>query len=153
MPDDKKSLGAMVTEIFDLYRLIAAARSRRPSGSDDLSETEFITLDLLAKAESLTIGEVQKRIGVVPAQMSRIVRSLEEQGGRGYVECKINPSDRRRVDVSLTEIGRAAHRKFVDARLGSMHDILTVLSPDDRENFMRIMRSLKDAFEQKLDSG
>ena len=96
---------------------------------------------------------MQQRIGVVPAQMSRIVRSLEEQGGRGYVECKINPSDRRRVDVSLTEIGRAARRKFVDARLGSMHDILTVLSPDDRENFMRIMWSLKDAFEQKLESG
>ncbi len=149
MPDDKKSLSAMATEIFDLYRLIAAARSRRPTGPDDLSETEFITLDLLAKAESLTIGEVQKCIGVVPAQMSRIVRSLEEHGGRGFVGCKINPSDRRRVDVSLTESGREAHEKFVNARLGSMHDILTVLSPDDREHFMRIMRILKDAFQQK----
>lgn len=149
MPDEKKSLSAMVAEIFDLYRLIAAARSRQPTGPDDLSETEFITLDLLAKAESLTIGEVQKSIGVVPAQMSRIVRSLEEHGGRGYVECKINPKDRRRVDVSLTGSGREAHEKFVNARLGSMHDILTVLSHDDRENFMRIMRILKDAFEQK----
>ena len=83
MPDDKKSLGPMVSEIFDLYRLIAAARSRRPSGPDDLSETEFITLDLLAKAESMTIGEVQKLIGVVPAQMSRIVRSWEAQGATG----------------------------------------------------------------------
>ena len=90
MPETQKTLDLMAAEIFELYRLIALARSRQPSGPDDLAETEFLTLDLLVREEPLTIGSVQKQIGVVPAQMSRIVRALEEQGGKGYVRCQIN---------------------------------------------------------------
>ena len=109
MPESQQTMDMMAEEVFELTKLVYAARSRRPSGPDDLSETEFLTLDLLFKEQPLTIGEVQKRIAVVPAQMSRVVRALEEQGGRGYVECKINPQDRRCVDVYLTPAGTKAH--------------------------------------------
>lgn len=150
MPDTQETLDKMAAEIFELYLLIAIARSRRPAGPDDLSETEFLTLDTLAKEQPLTIGDVQKRVGVVPAQMSRVVRALEEQSGRGYVECKINPKDRRRIDVSLTSAGEAVHEKYRQVRLTSMHDVLSALEPDDRLHFMRIMRQLRKAFEQRL---
>lgn len=153
LPDTKKTLDKMASEIFELYQLIAAARSRRPSGPDDLSETEFLTLDLLSKEQPITIGEVQKRIGVVPAQMSRIIRVLEEQGGRGYVECQINATDRRRINVSLTADGRDAHDKYRNTRLSSMYQILSVLPPDDRMHFMRILGQIRDAFASQLASG
>ena len=150
MPESKKTMDAMATEIYELYRLIALARSRRPAGSDDLSETEFVTLDLLSREGPMTIGEVQKRVGVVPAQMSRIVRALEVQGGKGYVECNINPQDRRRVDVSLTDAGREAYEKYRAARLNTMYETLSALAPKDRLDFMRMMRQLHKAFEEKL---
>lgn len=150
MPDSKETLNKMAAEIFDLYLLIAMARSRRPSGTDDLSESEFVTLNILSKEEPLTIGEIQKQVGVLPAQMSRIIRAMEEQGGRGFVECKINASDRRRVDVYLTEVGRKAHRVYQETRLGSMHEILKVLEPGDRLEFMRMLRVIHDGFKVKL---
>lgn len=148
--ESQNALSTMALEIFELYLLIAMARSRRPTGPDDLSETEFLTLDLLSKGQPLTIGDVQKRIGVVPAQMSRIVRALEEQGGRGYVECRINPQDRRRVDISLTPVGTTAHEKYRATRLGSMHEILDILAPPDREHFMRILRQIRNAFAERV---
>ena len=98
----------------------------------------------------MTIGDAQKRIGVVPAQMSRIVRSLEEQGGRGYVECSINPQDRRRVDISLTDAGRQAHEKFRTVRLASMYATLQALAPEDRLEFMRMLRQIRAAFAEQL---
>ncbi len=150
MPDSKQTLDRMANEIFELYQLIAAYRSRQPSGPDDLSETEFLTLDVLSKEEPMTIGKVQKRVGVVAAQMSRIVRALEEQGGRGYVECKINADDRRRVDVCLTSAGREAYSKYRTARLSSMYKILSILPPSDRVNFMRILGQIRTAFEQRI---
>ncbi len=150
MPETQETLDKMADEIFELYLLVAIARSRRPTGPDDLSETEFLTLDTLAKEEPLTIGEVQKRVGVVPAQMSRVVRALEQQGGRGYVECKINPKDRRRIDVRLTPAGKAAHEKYRHVRLNSMYESLSALEPDDRLHFMRMMRQLREAFEHRL---
>ncbi|MFQ5494010.1 MAG: MarR family winged helix-turn-helix transcriptional regulator [Phycisphaerae bacterium] len=150
MPHTRQTLEKMAGEIFELYRLIAIARSRRPSGHDDLSETEFLALDILYHEQPLTIGDIQKHIGVLPAQMSRIVRALEEQGGRGYVACGINPHDRRRVDVSLTPAGKKAYENYRVVRLGSMHEILSVLSPDDRLHFMRILRQIQVAFAARI---
>ena len=150
MPATGETLDSMAAEIFDLYRLVAIARSRRPSGPDDLSETEFLALDLLVKEGALTIGEIQKRIGVLPAQMSRIIRALEEQGGRGYVECSINPKDRRRIDVSLTPKGRTAHATYHSLRLRTMYDTLSVLDVEDRAHFMHIMRQIRAAFGQHV---
>ncbi|MGB2985995.1 MAG: MarR family transcriptional regulator [Phycisphaerae bacterium] len=150
MPDTQATLDKMAAEIFELYQLVALARMRRPSEADDLSEAEFLALDLLSKERTMTIGEVQKRVGVLPAQMSRIVRALEKEGGRGYVECSINPDDRRRIDVSLTPAGRAAYEKYRSIRLGSMYESLTVLDPDDRVHFMQMLRQIRTAFEQRL---
>ena len=145
-------MDAMVTEVFELYRLAAVARSRNPSGPDDLSETEFLTLDTLSKEQPLTIGEVQKQVGVVPAQMSRIVRALEEQGGKGYLACRINVQDRRRIDLSLTETGREAYNKYRNARLSSMYESLNAIPPEDRFQFMRIVRQIHSAFKKRLNT-
>jgi len=147
MPESRKLLDAMAEEIFVLFKVVATARSRRPSSSSDLSETEFLALDALDRDGPMTIGEVQKRIGVVPAQMSRIVRSLEAEGGRGYVECKINHQDRRRIDVSLTEAGAKALAAFRKARLSSFYTVLEALKPEDRSEFMRMLRCIRGAFE------
>lgn len=136
----------MAEEVFELSQIIASARSRRQEGGLDLSETEFLALDVLAKEEPLTIGEVQKRVGVVPAQMSRVVRSLERQGGRGYVDCRINPKDRRCVDLWLTDEGHAAHTAYRSTRLASLLQILTVLKPEDRPEFMRMLGVIRTAF-------
>ena len=149
MPESQQTMDAMAAEIFELYQVIAAFRSRQPN-PEDLSETEFIALDALAKTQPLTIGDIQKKVGVVPAQMSRIIRALEEQGGRGYVECKINPQDRRRIDVYLTEAGQKAHGAYRSVRLKSMYQILEILPPEDRLNFMRILNLIRTTFEKKL---
>ncbi len=151
MPDSQQTLDQMADEIFELYRLIALARSRQPAGGNELSEAEFLTLDFLVKGEPLTIGEIQKAIGVLPAQMSRIIRALEEEGGHGFLECRINPSDRRRVDVSLTQSGKDAYQRFRSVRLGSMQHILTTLAPNDRLDFMRMMRQLRTAYAEIID--
>ena len=150
MPDMPETMNAMADEIFELYQLVAIARAQNPAGSDDLSETEYLTLDTLLKGQQLSIGDVQKQIGVVPAQMSRVVRSLETNGGKGYVSCSINPKDRRRVDLSITDSGRQAHEKYRNTRLASMQHVLTIIPPEDRLDFMRILGIIRKAFEKRL---
>lgn len=150
MPHSKETLDKMAEEIFELYHLVAIARSRQPADPDDLSETEFLTLEALSKAESLTIGEIQKRLGVLPAQMSRIIRALEERGEHGYVECSINRADRRRIDVTLTAAGKSAHQKYRTSRLGSMLESLSALDVADRTHFMRMLHQIRTVFEQRI---
>ena len=84
--------------------------------------------------------------------MSRIVRALEKRDAGNYINCSINPSDRRRVDVSLTDAGRDAYEKYRISRLGSMQDILVILPTDDRVHFMRIVRRIRESIAEYLGS-
>ncbi len=146
-------MDTMAEEVFALSKLVSTARSRQAPGPDDLPESEFIALDILSKEQPLTIGEIQRRIGVVPAQMSRIVRALEHHEGGAYIECRINVTDRRRVDVTLTEAGKKAHEAYRESRLNSMHHILSGLEPNDRIQFIRILRIISKNIQALLDAG
>ncbi len=145
-PEKRKQLEAMAEEIFALRQLssLARARAERGNDADSLTETEFLTLDLLAKNEQMTVGEIQKSIGVLPAQMSRIIRALEDKGGAAYIQCQINPEDRRKIDVTLTNEGRKAFTGYRSARLGATVKILSALSQPERDDFIRIMRRIRE---------
>jgi DNA-binding MarR family transcriptional regulator len=145
------SLETLADEIFELtilsWRARAMARSRP---SPDLSENEFITLDLLKRSEPRTVGELQRSIGVLPAQMSRIMRSLESKYGSPLIDCKINTSDKRRIDVRLTDSGCSAYDAFRAARLAVSVAVLEHLHEPDRLEFMRILRVIRKQLAKQL---
>ena len=107
-------LDRMAEEIFDLIKVASVARARSRTGSpEELTEAEFLALDALMQRGPLSVGDIQKRIGVLPAQMSRIIRSLESKGGDAFVTCGINPKDRRKIDVTIAPEGvNAANHAF-----------------------------------------
>lgn len=147
LPADRaqESLDALAEEIFELSTLSSAVRSRSKAAAaaDQLTESEFLALDTLAKESPRTVGAIQKAIGVLPAQMSRIIRSLEDQGGTPYIACEINSEDRRRIDVHLSPAGRKAHEAYRRVRLGLTLEVLQGLSPGDRAEFMRLLRLMR----------
>src|SRR3954468_3854296 len=67
---------------------LAVPRGRRRSG--DLKEVEFLTLSILYHQGTLIVGDIQRQLGVLPAQMSRVIRSLENRE-RPLIACHINP--------------------------------------------------------------
>src|SRR5262245_51103275 len=84
---------------------LSALRGRRKGG--DLKEVEFLTLSLLQAHRTMIVGDIQRMLGVLPAQMSRIIRSLEARD-RPLLSCRINSRDKRKVDVCLTAAGEKA---------------------------------------------
>ncbi len=138
------ALGRAAEEIFELTKVSWLLRTRqRRKNTLELTETEFLSLDLLTRQESLTVGQLRKHVGVLPAQMSRILRSLERRGEKPLIRCAINPVDRRRIDVVITEAGRKAHRSFRDARVSMGAEILAQLPAQDVRDFMRIMEKMR----------
>ncbi|MCG3131957.1 MAG: hypothetical protein FLDDKLPJ_02767 [Phycisphaerae bacterium] len=135
-------IDAMAEEILGASQLAAIARARRSSAGETLTEPEFLALEALIKSGStMTVGEIQRTVGVLPAQMSRILRGLERHtSGKPLVTCSINSDDRRRVDVSLTDAGREVYNAYRRMRLSFLCDFLDNLTPDDRVVFMRIVR-------------
>ncbi len=147
-PNQDNQLASMAEEIFDLIKVASTLRTRsHGEQSEELTEAEFLALDVLMHQQPQTVGAIQKHIGVLPAQMSRLIRSLESKAGGGFVSCGINPNDRRKIDVSMTESGVAAHAAYRELRTRFARAILSDLNEADREVFMRILRSIKGALE------
>jgi len=140
----------LAEEIFELSNLGSRSRTgKHRHGATDLSESEFLTLDTLAKQEPMTVGQVQRAIGVLPAQMSRVVRSLESKTDEPLIHCAINPRDRRRIDVTLTEAGRQAYHEYRESRLSGTVEVLVQLKDRDRREFMRLLRLIRKLLEQR----
>jgi DNA-binding MarR family transcriptional regulator len=155
-PESRKQLEELAEEVFELSTLgsMARARGREGDAAPDLhlSETEFLALDAIARAGTVTVGEIQKAIGVLPAQMSRIIKSLESKGGGGFVRRSINKDDKRKVDISLSKAGDAAYHAYRDARLTMTVEILSNLNQEDRDSFMRILRNMRKLIAKRLES-
>jgi DNA-binding MarR family transcriptional regulator len=141
-----KQIEQIAEEIFELTKLSwIAGANQRQRDEYDLTESEFLTLDMLIKRNSVTVGELQRSVGVLPAQMSRIIRSLERKPGQPLVACSLNPDDKRKIDVTLTDAGRKAHHSYQSSKLAATIEVLAELEDKDRIEFCRLLRIFKDA--------
>ncbi len=99
----------------------------------------------------MTVGQLRRNVGVLPAQMSRVLRSLERRGDKPLIKCAINPADRRRIDVTITEAGRKAYKAFRDARVSQSAETLAKLPAQDIREFMRILEKFRSLMTPELD--
>ncbi len=141
------SIKRMAEEIFSFTKESWLARLASKNQDDEaLSEVQFLTLDVLvAGTVPQTVGDIQRSIHVVPAQMSRIIRSLENEFDSPLIRCELNQLDKRCIDVYLTEEGRATHTDFLNDRLMRISHFLADVSAKDRSEFVRICAIMRAA--------
>lgn len=135
-------LDELAHHLFDVVTrfCLAVPRGRRRSG--DLKEIEFLTLSLLHKREKLIVGDIQRQLGVLPAQMSRIIRALETRD-RPLIACQINAQDKRKIDVALTPAGRIAFQDYQATRVRTISGLLEHLGTDDLDDLQRLIAKLQ----------
>ena len=126
-----QDLFAVVTRIC-----LSTLRGRRRTG--DLKEVEFLTLSVLQGRRTMIVGDIQRLLGVLPAQMSRIIRSLENRP-EPLIACHINPRDKRKIDVQLTDAGEKALLEFQDIRVRRIADQLHDLSDDEQSHLLQLL--------------
>jgi DNA-binding MarR family transcriptional regulator len=120
---------------------LASPRGRRRPG--DLKEGEFLTLAMLQERLTMTVGEIQRELGVLPAQMSRIIRALESRGNP-LIACRINPHDKRKVDVNLTDEGERVLSDYRRHRIGRILEVLRDLEDEEREQLDALLDRVRD---------
>jgi DNA-binding MarR family transcriptional regulator len=132
-----RSLCDVITQLC-----LAAPRGRRRAG--DLKEAEFLALSVLHHRRTLIVGDIQRILGVLPAQMSRVIRSLEDRE-RPLIACRINPHDKRKIDVSMTPAGIRAFHDHQAARIAALARVLAGMPEEDLEDLQRLADKLRDA--------
>ena len=124
---------------------LAVPRGRRRAG--DLKEIEFLTLAILQDHGTMTVGDIQRLLGVLPAQMSRIIRSLENRP-QPLISCQINPRDKRKVDVCLTPVGSKALTEYQALRTDRLVELLRDLPEQEQEDLNRLVDKLHGLLER-----
>lgn len=147
-----EQLNAFAEEVFSVSKDFWAFQSRgKGKQHSEITETEFLALDMLSKSQStLNVGDIQKQIGVLPAQMSRIIRALETKGDQPLIHCEINPQDKRKIDVSLTDAGQKAHQAYREMKLSGIQNMLNDLSEEDRRELIRILRQIGENMRKSM---
>jgi len=151
--DERKRLEGIAEEILHLQFMFWKMRHlNRIDDPYDLSESEYATLDTLSQNPHCTVGELQKMLDVRAAQMSRIIRSLEDKGGAKLVECSINPEDKRKIDVTITSAGKKAYDEYRRRRLYANLELLMRLDRPEQENLKRLLESYRKIISKRLNN-
>jgi DNA-binding MarR family transcriptional regulator len=130
-------LGQAIVDLVTQFYL-TTPRGRR---NGQLKEVEFLTLSVLNHHETLIVGDIQRYLGVLPAQMSRIIRSLETREP-SLIRCQINSHDKRKINVSLTPHGLTAFQEYQAARTGNINHLLSKLPAEDLEDMDRLVSKM-----------
>lgn len=134
-------LEELAQQIFELITQVCLATPRPRRQAGDLKETEFLTLSILHQHSSLIVGDIQRMLGVLPAQMSRIIRALEARD-RPLIECRINQQDKRKIDVALTPAGQEAFLEHQTSRLDHVAKLLGNLATEELDQMRHLIRRL-----------
>ena len=93
----------------------------------------------MGERSELNPSEISSRQGVSRNTMSAFIRSLEEEG---MVERRLDPQDRRRFNISLTETGRDVVKQHMRTHLKSVDERFSALDDDEQLLLLTLLRKL-----------
>jgi len=150
--EESKPLQAIAQEMLRLNFMFWTLRHRhRIVDPFDLTDPEFVTLDTLAERGICTVGEIQQVLDVRPAQMSRIIRSLENKLNKSLIVCSINSKDKRKINVSITEQGLKARDEYKNQWISSNVRLLKGLSEAEQVEVERLLNRFHQIMIEQLE--
>jgi DNA-binding MarR family transcriptional regulator len=113
-----------------LYRLAKKITRCVPEEQLGMKLRQFWLLSFLADKDSVAQHEIGEAFML---DANNVVLLLNELEAQGWVERRRDPADRRRHVVYITEAGRDALRRSEEAREEVEDDVLSMLSPEERD--------------------
>ena len=104
----------------------------------------------MGSRSQLNPSEISHRQGVSRNTMSAFIRNLEEDG---LVERRLDPEDRRRFNISLTDSGRALVSQHTQDHLETIDQCFRALTTEEQETLFALLQKLGEhvtAVRQKL---
>ena len=138
-PDDRRDLAAM---FVPLARALVA-REEPVLQAHGISMWGYIVLTALAEQPVRTQAALAQAIN---ADKSRVIGVLDDLQQRGLIKRQPDAADRRVHLLSLTPSGDQLRRSVEAAIRASEEDALVTLSADDREAFLRSLKSLYECY-------
>lgn len=105
----------------------------------DFTPTQFATLAKLAELGSVSQNDLGRQTAMDSATMKGVIDRLVR---RGLVASRPDPTDMRRLLITLTEAGRSAYDAHLEAAHAITAETLMPLNPTERAQFLALLRRM-----------
>lgn len=104
----------------------------------------FVLHHIAMNKDHIIPSEISEAIGISGARIAATLNSLES---KGCITRKIDPSDRRKILVELTDKGRAQDEEHRLMLIGVIEKMLRLLGEHDAKEYIRISRKMAELAE------
>jgi len=112
-----------------------------------ISSAEFNCLVQFFDTDAISVKHLTRKLEITPGGVTRIITSLEK---KGLIVREIDLSDRRVINIRLSEKGKKIVGKIRRASLEIYGDILHKIATDDQEAVVNTIQKLIDAIDTWL---
>lgn len=126
---------------------ICHQKEARLAEEHGLYQAEFKCLRLFGSNENINNKEISKRMNLSPSRLTRIIDGLVK---KGYMQRKIDQTDRRNMRVFLSKRGKTLTGKLNKAFIDLHSDILKNIDTSQHKSLIIAMENLNLAIEKWL---
>jgi DNA-binding MarR family transcriptional regulator len=127
----------------EYMKILYKMRKRKsPKRINDSLHGEQFVLAFLSRHDGRVIpGDISKEMGISSARVAAALNNLEV---KGMISRSIDPCDRRRILVELTDAGRMQEAEHTKQIMGMLARMLEGLGEEDSVVFLRILGKLSE---------
>lgn len=118
---------------------------RQELGKAEVSFGQFVHLERLWDNDGPTQAELSRAVGIETASSTTILDELER---RAFVTRVRNPDDRRKINVYLTDAGRALEPVLLERARAVNVAAKAKLAPGEIERFFAMLEVVTDALNE-----
>jgi len=107
--------------------------------NDSLHGEVFMLHNIAASEDCMIPSELSNAMGISGARIAATLNGLES---KGYVTRQIDPSDRRRILVALTDKGKEKNEAYRMELIYMTAKMLSLLGEHDAKEYVRITKKL-----------
>lgn len=131
---------ALADELMQTMHRFHKANPRKPLNA--AVQGEMFTLHYLCHLDREVLpGEISAEMNISTARIAATLNSLE---AKGLITRRIDPTDRRRILVKITPLGKATDTKHFIAHKNELVQALQSVGEDDAKSFVRILKKLQE---------
>lgn len=95
---------------------------------------------------TITQRELTERLGIQPGSASELIGKLEKAG---LIVRTVNETDRRTVDIVLSEAGSAAARQAAEDREKRHEEMFSCLSEEEKETLTALLEKINASWRER----
>jgi DNA-binding MarR family transcriptional regulator len=107
----------------------------------DITPLHFDIIWLLEEEGTLHASEIGDKLQIARAQMTQIIDRLV---ALNIVERKADPTDRRTINISLTDQGKVTLREQKNSLLKAIQESMSCLTDEELEELSDSLRKIRD---------